>query len=265
MPCRLSWLLVEVTQGLNNEYFVIHSVEVIGDINGAYVDRRIRFNQERRELIGIVRLASDDLKIVEMERARLLMAQKSLTSELKPLEANLWCLVHQLSDDSKVQLITVSCKKLVFIESVDNNRKHFMLQKENSQAPVALLHVLDSEQQLLDKMECLSNTLVQNYLCEEKDAVIEAEGLEEAYLLVQYFETRNNLIYTIVHYKDSIFKDENLFRNVVAYISNNQQKTVSQGIILRKSFIKDELTKLLTNIRETCDNVDFRLLNSAKN
>lgn len=73
--------------------------------------------------------------------------------------------------------------------------------------------------------------------------------------MVQYSNGPSNVCYSIVNLSNTVWQSENLYRNVVAYLTEND--TVFQAIIIRKSKDRNELDNELRLIKDSCLMAEF--------
>ena len=78
------------------------------------------------------------------------------------------------------------------------------------------------------------------------DPIVNGDG--KPWILVQYSSGVNSVVYAIIHESVTVWKSENLYKDVVAYLSEGS--TIYQGMILKRSIERHELDIILESIKE---------------
>lgn len=78
---------------------------------------------------------------------------------------------------------------------------------------------------------------------------------ETPWLFVQYSSGPSNVSYSIINICGTVWQEDNLYRNVVAYIKEGE--AVYQAIIIRKSKDRNKLDAELRSMKDCCLTTDF--------
>lgn len=70
------------------------------------------------------------------------------------------------------------------------------------------------------------------------------------WMLVQYSKNNDTVVHTIVNESETVWKQENMYKDIVAYVSDT--KVIFQALIIKKSHSKKELLYDMEKIKECC-------------
>ncbi|KAL9924446.1 early boundary activity 3 isoform 1-T1 [Glossina fuscipes fuscipes] len=245
--CRMSWFLIETDEGLclgsnkqpNGKRFlvIIHSMELIDDeSDNMYVDRKVRFMWKQGIVEGKIRLASDERDSVDNE-LKMLQENEAGNAVSQSHKPNNYIVQYRRGTD------TIIYRILREKESVEDMQKSVILEDDIPYV-AKILYMNESQELLLQELNLLKDKCFEATFTESRDS----EKLENDWLLIQYSTGPLNLIYKIINYSDTVWQNENKFKDVVAYITASD--VTFQGIVLSKSQDYDELKKTLQVIEK---------------
>ncbi|KAI9586472.1 hypothetical protein GQX74_002319 [Glossina fuscipes] len=245
--CRMSWFLIETDEGLclgsnkqpNGKRFlvIIHSMELIDDeSDNMYVDRKVRFMWKQGIVEGKIRLASDERDSVDNE-LKMLQENEAGNVVSQSHKPNNYIVQYRRGTD------TIIYRILREKESVEDMQKSVILEDDIPYV-AKILYMNESQELLLQELNLLKDKCFEATFTESRDS----EKLENDWLLIQYSTGPLNLIYKIINYSDTVWQNENKFKDVVAYITASD--VTFQGIVLSKSQDYDELKKTLQVIEK---------------
>uniref|UniRef100_A0A1B0FQY0 Uncharacterized protein n=1 Tax=Glossina morsitans morsitans TaxID=37546 RepID=A0A1B0FQY0_GLOMM len=245
--CRMSWFLIETDEGLclgsnkqpNGKRFlvIIHSMELIDEQSeNMYVDRKVRFMWKQGIVEGKIRLASDERDSVDNELKMLQEneAENAVSQSNKP---NSYIVQYRRGTDAIIYRI------LHEKVSAEDMQKSVVLEDDIPYV-AKILYMNESQELLLQELNLLKDKCFEATFTESRDG----EKLDNDWLLIQYSTGPLNLTYKIINYSDTVWQNENKFKDVVAYITASD--VTFQGIVLSKSQDYDELKKTLQVIEK---------------
>lgn len=90
------------------------------------------------------------------------------------------------------------------------------------------------------------------FLCQQffEDARMKSDPQLYPWMLVQYSKNTDSVVHTIVSESETVWKQENMYKDIVAYVSDS--KAIFQALIIKKSHSKKELLYDMERIKECC-------------
>ncbi|XP_030383274.1 early boundary activity protein 3 [Scaptodrosophila lebanonensis] len=233
---RMSWFLAEVDEGsLKNgrptgrtALCVLHSMELVeSDVSDKYMTRFVEFRMNNTILEAKLILAADERKLVDAALVAMSKERRSEAEEqlllVQYCEDNGKRLVHKLVPQHKVTWL--STNKLLKGTAV--------VKLENG----CLAHILYAYEQR-DRMEKVLLHLKARCFDHAFDEQLEAEPLpmnKDTWLLVQYSPEPELVVYEIIKYSETVWQQENDFKDVIAYMQLPGSELVMQAVVISYS------------------------------
>lgn len=265
--CRMSWFLIEMDEGLSKGrpangkrlYCIIHSVDLIdGDSSNMYINRIVKFNRNHAIVQGKVVLASDDRLFVERQ-----MKQLTLNAEdaiLLPENDRRFLVQYSKGAYSVVHAI-IHQKEICWPQGDLSNQREVLVRDGKIQRLATVLYSHESDEKVQNELQKLKTSCFESAF-DDNDVEISMDG--DPWLLVQYSCSPTNVVYTIISYRETVWQEENLYKDVVAYITDGT--SIYQSVIIRKSHNRNELDYEINNIKSSClvSRYPLEFLNDAK-
>ncbi|ALC38122.1 CG15634 [Drosophila busckii] len=260
---RLSWFLAEVDEGClkqgqpngSRQLCVLHSMELLeSDVSDKYMTRIVKFRLEGKQVEAKLILAADERKLVDA-------ALLSMSKEQRDYEHDKQLLVQYTEDETSacgprlVQKL-MSAQRVVWLSSNPELGGTPVIKV----APGCLGHMLYThegrdhmEKMLLHlKARCFDQAFD-----EQLDAAQQQQGLDEqSWLLVQYSPEPETVVYQVIQYSQTVWRQENLFKDVIAYVQLPGSEVVLQAVVIGFGEKQQMLAKH-EKLREFALNLDF--------
>ncbi|XP_061399108.1 early boundary activity protein 3-like [Musca vetustissima] len=258
--CRMSWFLIEMDEGQSKGgkengrivYGVIHSIDLVdNDSTNMYINRRVRFNWNHAIIEGRVKLASDDRYFIEQQFKTLTKNNEGVI--LKQRLSKRYLVQFNKGANTIVHAI-VHQKEIVWPKEDFQNStiREVLIRDGKIQRMATVLHVSESDDLIQKELDMLKARCFEGAFEEPYDN----NDIEETpWLFVQYSSGPSNVSYSIINICGTVWQEENLYRNVVAYIKEGE--TVHQAIIIRKSKDRNKLDSELRSMKDYCLKTDF--------
>ncbi|KAM7351550.1 early boundary activity 3 [Cochliomyia hominivorax] len=258
--CRMSWFLIEMDEGqskggkINGRivYGVIHSIDLIdNESTYMYINRKVRFNWNHAIIEGRVKLASDDRYFIEQQFKAL---TKSNEEAMLNLNLSKRFLVQYNKGANTIAHAIVHQKEIVWPKDDFQNSiiREVLIRDGKIQRMATVLYVNDSDDLMQKELDVLKTRCFEGAFKDPHDN----KNIEQTpWLLVQYSNGPSNAFYSVINVSNTVWQSENLYRNVVAYLTENG--TVFQAIIIRKSKDRNELDNELKMIKDSCLMAEF--------
>ncbi|XP_060663419.1 early boundary activity protein 3 [Drosophila nasuta] len=261
-PTRLSWFLAEIDEGVadngkangKKRLCVLHSMELLeADVSDKYMTRFVEFRLNGKRLEAKLILASDDRKVVDA-------ALESMSKEPRDEE-----------DDGRQMLIQ-------YHEEHGNTRRLFQkvispvhvvwmsVNPEIGGTPLIKLsdrciaHVLNAyeKRDYMEKMLLHVKAACFDHAFDEPlEDRPQAPMDENSWMLVQYSPEPEIVIYQVVPYSQTVWREENLFKDVIAYLRLPGSEVILQAVVICYSQDEQAMHKKYDQLASYALEIDF--------
>ncbi|EDV33335.1 uncharacterized protein Dana_GF21376, isoform B [Drosophila ananassae] len=258
---RLSWFLAEVDDGAMSNgkpnghprLCVLHSMELLEtDVSEKYMTRFVEFRVNGMVLEAKLILAADERRLVDA-------ALLSMSKEQRE-DSNSKQLLVQYTENEEAG------ERLVHKLASPNNVRWLSAKPELANTPLVSLspgcvaHVLyaydnrDYMEKLLLHMKtrCFDDAFDENL-----DA--EATMTDDTWMLVQYSPDPETVVYQVVQYSQTVWRQENLFKDVIAYIQQPGNDLVLQAVVISYGLEKEVQQAKFEHLRNLGMEMQFPL------
>ncbi|XP_017857135.1 PREDICTED: early boundary activity protein 3 [Drosophila arizonae] len=260
---RLSWFLAEVDEGAmdNGEpngkkrYCVLHSMELLEtDVSDKYMTRFVEFRVNGVKLEAKLILAADERKLVDAALLAMSKEQQDEEDDARQLlvqyneeDAAGERLVHKLLSPSRVAWLSTKPElggtPLVKLGPGCIGHVLYAYEKRNYMEKV-LLHL---------KARCFDHAFD-----EQLDAAQESMD-ENTWLLVQYSPEPEMVVYQVIPYSRTVWRQENHFKDVIAYIQLPSSEVVLQAVVISYSQNEKQMKNKFEQLRRFALELEFPL------
>ncbi|KAL5278521.1 hypothetical protein ACFFRR_003261 [Megaselia abdita] len=241
--CRMSWFLVklEFPGSPQKTFVIIHAVDIVGDLTSIYLNRSVTFNRDHKSFNGIVVCASDNRKTIEVQ------CKQKVEEQLGQYRQENLYLVQSSDNEQSVNFNIVKKSEITWIADRSNRREVFVHRQGDIQRLGVVLQCGNDESKLVEDMEGMKKKCFQMFF---EDARTKSDPQLYPWMLVQYSQNNDSVVHAIVNESETVWKQENMYRDIVAYVSDS--KAIFQAVIIKKSSSKTELLYVMEKIKECC-------------
>ncbi|XP_017043689.1 early boundary activity protein 3 [Drosophila ficusphila] len=259
---RLSWFLAEVDEGLMKDgksnghprLCVLHSMELLeSDVSDKYMTRFVEFRVNGMVLEAKLILAADERRLVDA-------ALLSLSKEQRE-DASAQQLLVQYSESEKggerlVQKL-VSPNNVMWISTKPELKGNPLVRL----APGCIAHVLYAYDQRDYMEKLLLHLKARSFdLAFDDNVETEPEAMtDDSWMLVQYSPEPEMLVYQVVQYRQTVWRKENLFKDVIAYMQLPGSDIVLQAVVISFGQSKEVQAAKYEELRRLAFDIDFPL------
>ncbi|KAM8717980.1 hypothetical protein ACLKA7_004652 [Drosophila subpalustris] len=233
---RLSWFLAEVDEGSmksgkpngRRRLCVLHSMELLEtDVSDKYMTRFVEFRINGVKLEAKLILAADERKLVDAALLSLSREQREEEHDARQM------LVQYTEEDAAGKRLVqkmISPHRVVWLST----------KPELGGTPLVKLgpglvgHVLYAYEQR-DYMEKVLLNLKARCFDHAFDEQLDTEPEpmdEQTWLLVQYSPEPETVVYQVISYAQTVWRQENLFKDVIAYVQLPDNEFVLQAVVI---------------------------------
>ncbi|XP_068147115.1 early boundary activity protein 3 [Drosophila tropicalis] len=228
---RLSWFLAEVDEGSmksgrpsgQSRLCVLHSMELLeSDVSDKYMTRFVEFRVNGMVVEAKLILAADDRKLVD--------AALVTMSKVRREESNARQLLVQYTENEELVQKLISPSRVVWLSTKPELGGTPLVKL----GPGCIAHVLYAYDQR-DYMEKILLNLKARCFDHAFDDKIEdtSNPLDEnTWLLVQFSTNPETVGYRVIQYQQTMWRNENLFKDVIAYIQLPGTDIVLQAVVI---------------------------------
>ncbi|KAH8377204.1 hypothetical protein KR093_004146, partial [Drosophila rubida] len=261
-PTRLSWFLAEIDEGIaengkangKKRLCVLHSMELLeANVSDKYMTRFVEFRLNGKRLEAKLILASDDRKVVDA-------ALESMKNEPRDEEddARQMLVQYDEEDETGKRIIQkmISPLRVVWLST----------NPELGGTPLVKLgegciaHVLNAYEQrdYMEKMLLHLKARCFDHAFEEpvEDRPQPPMG-ENSWMLVQYSPEPEIVIYQVVPYSQTVWRQENLYKDVIAYLRLPGSEVVLQAVVICYSQDEQAMNNKFNQLRSFALEIDF--------
>ncbi|EDV99243.1 early boundary activity protein 3 [Drosophila grimshawi] len=258
---RLSWFLAEVDAGSmqngrpngKRRLCVLHSMELLeSDVSDKYMTRFVEFRINGKKLEAKLILAADERRLVDA-------ALVAMSKEQRDDDDNVRQLLVQYNEED------ASGNRLVH-KIISPQCPDWLSTKPNlSSTPLVKLgpgcigHVLYTYEQR-DYMEKvllhLKARCFDHAFDEHLDAAHEPMD-EHTWLLVQYSPEPETVVYQVIPYSQTVWRQENLFKDVIAYLQLPGSEVVLQAVVISYGQDQQHLQDKYEQLRRYALDLEF--------
>lgn len=247
---RLSWFLAEIDAGLiksgrpngRTRLCVLRSNEIIeANVSDKHITRTIEIRLNGRPLEAKLILASDDRNMVEAARLAMNIAERKKEEDAQTR------LVHFEEED------IVTGKRLVhqvlpseLVDWTTQNTTPDLCRTKAGYTANVLYNFAPREyleKQLLHLKACCFDDVFNDTLSGALQPMD-----DDTWMLVQYLDS-GAVIHQVLQYKHTMWRERNLFKDVIAYMRLNNSETIVQGIVIAYGQNKAEMDEKYEQIR----------------
>ncbi|SPP80059.1 early boundary activity protein 3 [Drosophila guanche] len=241
---RLSWFLAEVDEGsMKNgepngqpQLCVLHSMELLeSDVSEKYMTRFVEFRVNGMVLEAKLILAADERRLVDAALASMSKEQREESSARQLL---VQYTENEEAGDRLVQKL-VSPSNVVWLSTKPELKCNPLV----SLGPGCIAHVLYSYDQR-DYMEKvllhLKARCFDHAFDEQLDLPVAMD--DDTWLLVQYSPEPETVVYQVIQFSQTVWRQENLFKDVIAYVQLPGSELVLQAVVI--SYGQDQRVQL---------------------
>jgi len=259
---RLSWFLAEVDDGsMKNgkpngqpRLCVLHSMELLeSDVSDKYMTRFVEFRVNGMVLEAKLILAADERRLVD---AALLSMSK-----VEREDANAQQLLVQYTDNEKsgerlVQKL-VSPNNVMWISTKPELKGNPLV----SLAPGCIAHVLYAYESRDYMEKILLHLKARSFdLAFDDNLGAETEAMtDDTWMLVQYSPEPEMVVYQVVQYRQTVWRKENLFKDVIAYMQLPGSDIVLQAVVISYGPDKEAQEAKFEELRRFSFEIEFPL------
>lgn len=251
---RLSWFLAEVDTGMmksgrpngRTRLCVLRSNQTIEvGVTDKHMIRTIELRVNGRPLEAKLVLASDDRNMVEAAMLAMKLAQRKKEEDMQSRLVQ----YEEKDDESGKRLVhQVLPPELVdWHNSKRDNKRSSDLVRTLSGYTANVLYDFAPreylEKQLLHLKACCFDEVFNDTL----GGALQLMD-DDTWMLVQYVDS-GAVIHKVLQFKNTMWRERNLFKDVVAYMRLNDSETVVQGIVIAYSQSKAEMEEKYEQIR----------------
>ncbi|KAH8412127.1 hypothetical protein KR009_000006 [Drosophila setifemur] len=242
---RMSWFLAEVDEGKmengkangQTRLCVLHSMELLEtDVSDKYMSRFVEFRVNGNVVEAKLILAADDRRLVDA--ALLTMSQEERE------DTNADQLLVQYSDMGKTG-------ERLIQKIVSSNSVRWLSKKPEPDAtpmvslrPGCIAHVLhayDNRDYMEKMMLHLKARSFDQTFDENPEEDEEPIMTDETWMLVQYSPDPETVVYQVVQYGQTVWRRDNLFKDVIAYVQLPESDLVLQAVVISYGLEKKPL------------------------
>ncbi|XP_017116399.1 early boundary activity protein 3 [Drosophila elegans] len=261
---RLSWFLAEVDDGSmtsgkpngRRRLCVLHSMELLeSDVSDKYISRFVEFRVNGMVVEAKLILAADERRLVD---AALLSMSRE---EREDASAQQLLVQYTESDeagggDRLVQKL-VSPNKVMWMSTKPELKGNPLV----SLAPGCIAHVLYAYEQRDYMEKMLLHLKARSFdLAFDDNLATEPEAMtDDTWMLVQYSPEPETVVYQVVQYRQTVWRKENLFKDVIAYIQPPVSDVVLQAVVISYGQDKEVQAAKFEELRRFPFDIDFPL------
>ncbi|EDW75553.1 uncharacterized protein Dwil_GK23754 [Drosophila willistoni] len=228
---RLSWFLAEVDEGSmktgrpsgHSRLCVLHSMELLeSDVSDKYMTRFVEFRVNGMVVEAKLILAADDRKLVD--------AALVTMSKVRREESNARQLLVQYTENEELVQKLISPSRVVWLSTKPELGGTPLVKL----GPGCIAHVLYAYDQRDYMEKILLNLKARCFDHAFDDKIEDAPNPldENTWLLVQFSINPETVGYRVIQYKQTMWRNENLFKDVIAYIQLPGTDIVLQAVVI---------------------------------
>ncbi|KAH8353286.1 hypothetical protein KR084_010121 [Drosophila pseudotakahashii] len=259
---RLSWFLAEVDDGSMKDgkpngqprLCVLHSMELLeSDVSEKYMTRFVEFRVNGMVLEAKLILAADERRLVD---AALLSMSKEEREDASAQQLLVQYTENEKAGERLVQKL-VSPNNVMWISTKPELKGNPLV----SLAPGCIAHVLYAYESR-DYMEKILLHLKARSFDHAFDDHLETEPeamTDDTWMLVQYSPEPEMVVYQVVQYRQTVWRKENLFKDVIAYMQLPGSDIVLQAVVISYGKDKEAQEAKYEELRRFSFDIDFPL------
>ncbi|EDW64283.1 early boundary activity protein 3 [Drosophila virilis] len=260
---RLSWFLAEVDDGSmkngkpngKKRFCILHSMELLEtDVSDKYMTRFVEFRVNGIKLEAKLILAADERKLVDAALLSMSKQQRDEEDDVRQL------LVQYNEEDAAGKRLVqkmISPHRVVWLSTKPELGGTPLVKL----SPGCIAHVLYAYEQR-DYMEKvllhLKARCFDHAFDEHLDAAQEPMD-EHTWLLVQYSPEPETVVYQVISYSQTVWRQENLFKDVIAYIQLPGSEVVLQAVVISYGQDQKQLEAKYEQLRRYALDLEFPL------
>ncbi|XP_016974157.1 early boundary activity protein 3 [Drosophila rhopaloa] len=259
---RLSWFLAEVDDGSmtsgkpngQRRLCVLHSMELLeSDVSDKYMTRFVEFRVNGMVVEAKLILAADERRLVDA-------ALLSMSKEEREDESAQQLLVQYTENEEAGERLVqklVSPNNVMWMSTKPELKGSPLV----SLAPGCIAHVLYAYEQR-DYMEKILLHLKARSFDLAFDDILETEPeamTDDTWMLVQYSPEPEMVVYQVVQYRQTVWRKENLFKDVIAYMQPPGSDIVLQAVVISYGQEKGVQEAKYEELRRFPFDIDFPL------
>ncbi|XP_043662617.1 early boundary activity protein 3 [Drosophila teissieri] len=259
---RLSWFLAEVDDGLMKDgkpngrrrLCVLHSMELLeSDVSDKYMTRFVEFRVNGMVLEAKLILAADERRLVD---AALLSMSKEERDEASAQQLLVQYTENEKAGERLIQKL-VSPNNVMWLSTKPELKGNPLV----SLAPGCIAHVLYAYESRDYMEKILLHLKARSFdLAFDDSLATEPEAMnDDTWMLVQYSPEPEMVVYQVVQYRQTVWRKENLFKDVIAYMQLPGSDIVLQAVVISYGQEKDAQDAKYEELQRFPFDIDFPL------
>ncbi|EDW54261.1 early boundary activity protein 3 [Drosophila sechellia] len=259
---RLSWFLAEVDDGLMKDgkpngrrrLCVLHSMELLeSDVSDKYMTRFVEFRVNGMVLEAKLILAADERRLVD---AALLSMSKEEREDAVGQQLLVQYTENEKAGERLIQKL-VSPNDVMLLSTKPELKGNPLV----SLAPGCIAHILYAYESRDYMEKILLHLKARSFdLAFDDNLEAEPEAMnDDTWMLVQYSPEPEMVVYQVVQYRQTVWRKENLFKDVIAYMQLPGSDIVLQAVVISYGQDKEVLNAKYEELRRFPFDIDFPL------
>ncbi|EDV57758.1 early boundary activity protein 3 [Drosophila erecta] len=259
---RLSWFLAEVDDGLMKDgkpngrrrLCVLHSMELLeSDVSDKYMTRFVEFRVNGMVLEAKLILAADERRLVD---AALLSMSKEEREDAISQQLLVQYTENEKAGERLIQKL-VSPNNVMWLSTKPELKGNPLV----SLAPGCIAHVLYAYESRDYMEKILLHLKARSFdLAFDDNVETEPEAMnDDTWMLVQYSPEPEMVVYQVVQYRQTVWRNENLFKDVIAYIQLPGSDVVLQAVVISYGQDKEAQEAKYEELQRFPFDIDFPL------
>ncbi|EDX03733.1 early boundary activity protein 3 [Drosophila simulans] len=259
---RLSWFLAEVDDGLMKDgkpngrrrLCVLHSMELLeSDVSDKYMTRFVEFRVNGMVLEAKLILAADERRLVD---AALLSMSKEEREDAGGQQLLVQYTENEKAGERLIQKL-VSPNDVMLLSTKPELKGNPLV----SLAPGCIAHILYAYESRDYMEKILLHLKARSFdLAFDDNLEAEPEAMnDDTWMLVQYSPEPEMVVYQVVQYRQTVWRKENLFKDVIAYMQLPGSDIVLQAVVISYGQDKEVLNAKYEELRRFPFDIDFPL------
>ncbi|EDW87663.1 early boundary activity protein 3 [Drosophila yakuba] len=259
---RLSWFLAEVDDGLMKDgkpngrrrLCVLHSMELLeSDVSDKYMTRFVEFRVNGMVLEAKLILAADERRLVD---AALLSMSKEEREDASAQQLLVQYTENEKAGERLIQKL-VSPNNVMWLSTKPELKGNPLV----SLAPGCIAHVLYAYESRDYMEKILLHLKARSFdLAFDDNLATEPEAMnDDTWMLVQYSPEPEMVVYQVVQYRQTVWRKENLFKDVIAYMQLPGSDIVLQAVVISYGQEKEAQDAKYEELQRFPFDIDFPL------
>eukprot|EP00099_Drosophila_melanogaster_P017885 NP_608850.1 early boundary activity 3 [Drosophila melanogaster] len=259
---RLSWFLAEVDDGLMKDgkpngrrrLCVLHSMELLeSDVSDKYMTRFVEFRVNGMVLEAKLILAADERRLVD---AALLSMSKEEREDAGGQQLLVQYTENEKAGERLIQKL-VSPNNVMLLSTKPELKGNPLVRL----APGCIAHILYAYESRDYMEKILLHLKARSFdLAFDDNLEAEPEAMnDDTWMLVQYSPEPEMVVYQVVQYRQTVWRKENLFKDVIAYMQLPGSDIVLQAVVISYGQDKEVQDAKYEELQRFSFDIDFPL------